>query len=219
MPLANGIAIFGGTFDPVHFGHLRSALEIREVLNVRTVRFIPSYTPPHRDTPQSSPAQRLAMLRLAIADEPAFEIDERELMREGRSYTVDTLSSIRTEIGDTVPLVAVIGLDAFCSLHEWHQWRRLTDYAHIAVLERPGYGDIDLSRAVRDFAEGRTVEEPACLTARPCGSICRLRLTQLGISATAVREIIAAGKSPAFMMPPEVITYIYEYGLYGAVSG
>lgn len=218
MPLANGIAIFGGTFDPIHYGHLRSAVEVREVLNVQTVRFVPSRIPPHRDAPQSTPLQRLEMLRLAVATEPGFEIDERELMREGKSYTVDTLHSIRTEIGDAVPLTFLVGFDAWCLLNEWHQWRRLLDYAHLAVLERPGYSDADLNDVMREFARPRMVEDPACLGARPCGSICRLHLTQMGIAATEIRQLIAAGKSPAFMMPPEVIEYIHRHGLYTAAA-
>lgn len=216
MPCANGIAIFGGTFDPVHFGHLRSALEVREALNVSTVRFVPSCIPPHRDVPQTTPAQRLEMLRLAVSGEPGFEIDERELLREGKSYTVDTLRSIREEIGESVPLTFLVGFDAWCSLNEWHEWHHLLDYAHVAVLERPGYSDADLDDAMIEFEKGRTVADPACLSACPCGRICRLHVTQIGIAATAIRQIIAAGKSPAYMMPADVIQYIYENGLYAA---
>lgn len=218
MPLANGIAVFGGTFDPVHFGHLRSAVEAREALGVETVRFIPSNIPPHREAPRATPAQRVAMLKLAIDDMPGFEIDERELARAGNSYTVDTLRSIRDEIGSAMPLTTVIGFDAFRSLDEWHEWRALLDYAHIAVMERPGYSDADLSASMQAFAKDKTVAEAACLSTRPSGMLCRLRLSQIGFSASAVREILAAGKSPAFMMPSEVVSYIYDNGLYGAVN-
>ena len=218
MQPANGIAIFGGTFDPVHFGHLRSAIEVREALNVRSIRFIPSFIPPHRDAPRTTPLQRLEMLRLALAGSQGFEIDKRELEREGKSYAVDTLCSIRDEIGDAVPLTTIIGFDAYCLLYEWHEWRRLLDFAHILVMERPGYNPGDLNQVMRAFENGRVVNEPARLGREPCGLICRLRLTQIGISATAVRNVIAAGKSPAFMLPSEVISYIYENGLYGAAT-
>ena len=216
MPRASGIAIFGGTFDPIHFGHLRSALEVREALDVSAVRFVPSYIPPHRKAPSATPAQRLDMLRLAIAGQAGFEIDERELAREGKSFAVDTLNSIREEIGPDLPLTTIIGSDAYRLLNEWHEWRRLLDYAHVVVLERPDHNDAGLSRELIEFARGRLVTEPSCLAARPYGSICRLRLTQIGISATAVRNVFAAGRSPAYMLPEKVISYIYENGLYGA---
>lgn len=218
MPPASGVAIFGGTFDPVHFGHLRSALEVREALGVRAVRFVPSYIPPHRDAPQTTPAHRLEMLRLAIRGAPGFEIDERELMREGKSYAVDTLRSIREEVGTQVPLTTVIGFDAYRLLYQWYEWQHLLDYAHIAVLARPGYGDADLTEEMLEFTNTRLVAEPSCLATRACGSICRLKLTQIGISATAVRRVIAAGKSPAYMLPSDVISYIDENGLYEAAS-
>lgn len=218
MPLTSGLAVFGGTFDPVHFGHLRSALEVREALNVPTVRFVPSYIPPHREVPRTTPAQRLEMLRLAIRGEPGFEIDECELARQGKSYAVDTLRLIREEIGPLIPLTTVIGIDAYQKLSEWHAWQHLLDYAHIAVLERPGYSSADLTEEMAGFTHTKLVSEPSCLATKACGSICRLRLTSMGISSTAVRNTILAGRSPAYLLPADVISYIDENRLYEAAS-
>lgn len=216
MPSASGIAILGGTFDPIHFGHLRSAVEVREALQVDCIKFIPSHIPPHRDAPRSTAEQRVKMLKLAIDGVEGLEIDGRELAREGKSYAVDTLRSIREEVGSELSVTTVIGFDSYRLLNEWREWRALLDYAHIAVLERPGYSEHDLSDEVADFSTGRFVDDPACLRSRPHGLMCKLRLIQIDISATAIRNVIAAGKSPAFMLPREVISYIYENGLYGA---
>ena len=218
MPLANGIAIFGGTFDPVHFGHLRSAVEVREALGVDSVKLVPSFVPPHRGAPVSTPRQRLDMLRLSVQNVPGLEVDTRELDREGASYAVDTLRSIREEQGEDIPLTMIIGSDAFCSLHEWHDWRHLLDYAHIAVIERPRYADSEIAAELRTFTVNKFVNDPLCLRTRPSGFLCRLRLTPIDISATMVRDIFSYNRSPAFLMPDEVIFYIRKHGLYGASS-
>lgn len=218
MPANRAKAIFGGTFDPVHFGHLRSALEARDALDVETVDLVPSYMPPHRDLPGTTPEQRLEMLRLAIAGVDGLRVDTRELMREGPSWAIDTLRSLREEIGAGTTLYTVIGLDAFRLLHKWHEWQSLTDYAHIIVLDRPGArgldGDISLEPELADFSRGKFASDLQCLRSRPHGCMYKLRLTQLDISATQVREIIANGRSPAFMLPNEVIRYIREHELY-----
>lgn len=217
-PVDHGIAIFGGTFDPVHFGHLRSALEVREALQVRKVKLVPAYRPPHRDTPGSTPSQRLDMLRLATREAEFLEVDDRELRREGKSYTIDTLRSLREEFGDNTSLTMVLGRDAFELLHEWREWKSLTDYAHLAVVARTGGAGDALPEELTAFSDARAVDDPLCLQSRPAGLVCNLELTRLDISATKIREMFRTGRSPDYIMPREVIRYIRENGLYGATS-
>lgn len=218
MPANRATAIFGGTFDPVHFGHLRSALEAREALGLETVRLVPSYIPPHREMPGTTAGQRVEMLRLAIDGVEGLGIDTRELQREGPSWAIDTLRSLREEIGKDATLYTIIGLDAFRLLNEWHEWQSLTDYAHIVILDRPGpqglEGDISLAPELADFCQRKLAHDLQCLRGRPHGCMYKMRLTQLDISATRVREIIASGLSPAFMLPNEVIRYIRDNELY-----
>lgn len=222
----SGVAVFGGTFDPVHFGHLRSAVEVRRALDVQTVRLIPSYLPPHRGVPGSTAEHRLQMLRLATRGVDNIEVDDREIRREGKSFMIDTLRSIRDEIGDELPLTLVLGFDAFRLLDSWHQWQSLTDVAHIAVLQRPGepvgehadFPDENLSTELANFFGKRFVDRPLCLHSKPGGLMCVLQLIQLDISSTRIREIIGRGESLDYLTPTEVISYIREHRLYEAVS-
>lgn len=163
--------------------------------------------------------QRLDMLRIAIADAEFLEVDDREVRREGKSYSIDTLRSLREEIGDDLSLTMVLGRDAFDLLHEWREWKSLTEYAHLAVVERAGSGHAaGLSRELRVLADARTVEDPLCLRSKPAGLICKLELTRLDISSTKIREMFGTGRSPDYIMPKEVIRYVRENGLYGAAS-
>lgn len=213
-----GIAVLGGTFDPVHIGHLRSAIEVREKLRVDKVKLIPSWQPPHRDTPGATPDQRLEMLRRCTKGIDFLDVDDREILRGGMSYSIDTLKSIRAELYDDVPLIMVLGLDAFQLLDEWHEWQQLLDYAHIAVLTRPGADEGALRKELADFSQEKFVENPLCLHNGGSGMICRLTLTQLEVSSSEVREIFRSGRSPAYIVPGEVIAYIHENGLYGVTS-
>ncbi|MEX0941198.1 MAG: nicotinate-nucleotide adenylyltransferase [Pseudomonadales bacterium] len=210
-----GIAIFGGTFDPVHFGHLRSAIEIQEALDVSRVMFIPSYSPPHRDAPACLPIHRLEMLRLATRDVPCFEVDDREILREGKSFTIDTLRSLRTELGELAPLSMIVGFDAFRLLDQWREWRALMDYAHLVVLERPGWDESGLPTELANLLNERFVDDPLCLHSEANGRLCRLKLTQMDISASMVRKIFREGRSADYIVPKEVISYVYGHGLYG----
>lgn len=217
MPVRNleGIAIFGGTFDPVHVGHLRSAVEIQEALGVSRIKLIPSYAPPHRDNPGSKPEDRLAMLRLAIKGVPFLEVDDREILREGKSYTIDTLRSIRNELGENLSISLVVGFDAFVLLDEWKEWKRLLDYAHLVILERPGSEGVLLKPELIGLLKDRLVDGALCLRSKPNGTVCRLKLTQLDVSASRVRQIFREGQSADFIVPGEVVRYIHEHGLYG----
>lgn len=203
------IGILGGTFDPVHCGHLRLAQEVAETLALGEVRFIPGGTPPHRDRPQTPAADRVAMVKLAIADNPLFVLDERETQRAGLSYTFDTLSGLRAEAGATQPLVLIMGADAFLAFDKWHRWREIFSLAHIAVAHRPGTDlsaitDVELARA---FAQRRVVDVQA-LHRAAAGAIAVVPITALDISATAIRAAIHDGRSARYLMPPDVLAYI-----------
>jgi len=211
-PRAPMIGIFGGTFDPVHFGHLRAALETAERLGLDQVRMLPAGQPPHRDPPQAPADERLEMLRLAVAGRPEFTVDDREVRRPGPSYMVDTLRGLRAE-DEAASLVLCIGQDAANALDGWRQWRRLFDLAHIAVLRRPDARGA-YRGALRAEMEARRTDDPGQLRASPAGRVLTLAITQLDISSTAIRAMVAAGRSPGFLLPDAVAEHIRRRGLY-----
>jgi nicotinate-nucleotide adenylyltransferase len=207
------IGIYGGTFDPIHYGHLRTALEVKEAAGLAEVRFIPCHIPPHRGTPGANPEQRLRMLQAALADgEPGFRIDTRELERPGPSYMVDTLTSIRAEIGPR-PLGLIVGLDAFAGLHRWHRWRALFDLAHLLVMRRPGPAPA-LPEELKSLLDERQTVSAERLRAAPAGLIHCIPVTQLDISATRLRAALRAGRSARYLTPDAVLRLIREEGLY-----
>ena len=206
------IGVFGGTFDPVHFGHLRPLLEVKQALDLDEVHLIPCCMPPHRDEPIATPKQRLAMLRLAVKDVPGFVVDERELQRGGVSYMVDTLQSLRDEVGET-PLCLILGQDVFARLDTWHQWSRLIELAHIVAIHRPG-SELPTNGPVVDLLEECLADDVGALRQQPAGLIVHQTVTQLDISATTIRDDIRAGRDISFLMPEAVQQYIEEQGLY-----
>ena len=210
------IGVFGGTFDPVHFGHLRPALEVKQALGLREMRMIPAFQPPHREAPVANPGQRLTMLRAAVGGEDDLLVDNREMQREGPSYMVDTLTSLREELGDE-PLCLVLGSDAFLQLDSWHQWQRILQLAHIVVTHRPGWKlDIDAaSPAIQQLWQECHTEKLDELSAAPAGKIILQAVTPLEISATAIRNLVTAGKSPRYLVPEPVWNIIRMQGLYG----
>jgi len=207
------IGIFGGTFDPVHYGHLRSALEVKDIFGLDEVRLIPCANPPHREQPAAIADMRLQMLELAIKNQSGLKIDSRELDRydlhQAPSYMVDTLASLRQEF-PSEPLLLFIGADAFKHLTGWHQWQRLFDYAHIVVLTRPGF-EIP---ALDDFFKARLAGAINELTQAIAGKLCFQQVTPLDISATAIRDMIARKLNPGFLLPDAVIEYIKQHKLY-----
>lgn len=215
------VGLFGGTFDPVHFGHLRPALECLEALGLSELRLIPAAVPPHRAAPVAKPEQRLAMLRLAVADQPGFVVDGRELQRPGPSYTVDTLRELRAELGPQRPLCLLLGTDAFLGLSTWHRWEELPALAHLVVMHRPGFPREALAERadepVRALLAPRQRAQAADLHAQPAGGIWLQAVTALDISATAIRHTIAAGASARYLLPDAVWRYIEENGLYRKV--
>lgn len=203
------IGIYGGTFDPVHYGHLRTALEVKEIFALDELRLIPCYQSPLKNSSQASPAERLQMLQLAIANQPGLVCDSRELDRAGRSYMVDTLTSLRAELPD-FPLVLFMGGDAFENLTDWHQWQKLFDYAHIVVMTRPNSEKPPLS----EFLNHRLTAKMPDLEAEKSGRLFFQTVTQLDISATAIRALQAQKRSIRFLLPDNVIDYIERYKLY-----
>jgi nicotinate-nucleotide adenylyltransferase len=206
------IGILGGTFDPVHFGHLRPALEVQEALALQELRLIPCHIPPHRPQPHASAAQRVAMLEAAVGWHPAFRIDTRELQRNGPSYTFDTLVSLREELGDT-SLCLLMGMDAFGGLTTWHRWDELIELCHLVVMTRPG-ADVPAGGELAGFIRRRRAPEAAGLQRRPAGLLLFQPVTSLAISASRLRALLAKGLSPAFLTPEAVIEIINHEGLY-----
>ena len=133
------IGVFGGTFDPIHYGHLRLAEELADRLQLGEVRIVPARVPPHRAAPKVTSSHRLEMVRLACAGNPRFLVDDRECRREGPSYTVDTLLGLRAELAADTPLCLLMGVDAYLALTTWSRWERLYDLAHIVIAHRPGF--------------------------------------------------------------------------------
>jgi len=210
--MARPLALFGGTFDPVHFGHLRSALEVAETLDAE-LRMLPAHVPWHRAQPVASAEQRLRMLELALAGQDRLVADARELRRPGPTYTIDTLLELRAEVGAQRPLVVVVGADAFGGLSRWHRWRELFDHAHVAVMTRPGHeAAFEAEVAGEWFA--RRVPDADALLAKPHGGILPVAVTALEISASRVRALLARGESPRFLVPEAVAEYIRSEGLY-----
>lgn len=206
------LGIFGGTFDPVHFGHLRAAEESRERLGLDRLVLLPAGDPPHREQTFAPAAERLEMLRCAVREHPQFEVDDREVRRGGASYMADTLGDLRNAHGE-VPLLLVIGQDSANGLHRWHRWQALFGLAHVVVMTRPGARHDYERELARELAE-RTVDDRAPLLAEPAGRVLYLPVTQLAISSTGIRELIAAGRSPRFLLPDPVLEYIEKHGLY-----
>lgn len=207
------IGLLGGTFDPIHFGHLRPALELLEELPFDELRFLPAARPALREPPRATPEQRREMVALAIEGEPGFRLDDREYRRPGTSYMIDTLRELRAELGESVPLVLVMGRDAFRGLPGWREWQRLTDHAHLLVTERPGV-ERALPEALQALVAAREAPDAEALRRRPAGAILFRHQRLLEISATDIRNRIAAGRSARYLVPEVVWDYIQERRLY-----
>jgi nicotinate-nucleotide adenylyltransferase len=203
------IGILGGTFDPVHFGHLRPALEIRQALGLDHVRFIPNRVPPHRETPWLESAQRLALLRTAIDGEPGFVLDPRELERDGASYMVDTLDSLRADFPQQ-RLCLILGMDAFLGLGKWRQWQRLPELCHLIVACRPGFVWPDTHSQLLHELPAELATTAAELAAQAGGRILLQSVTQLDISSSYIRAELAQGRSVRYLMPDAVWKQLTE---------
>jgi nicotinate-nucleotide adenylyltransferase len=201
-----GIGILGGTFDPVHCGHLRLAVEIRDQLSLDSVRLLPAPNPRLRESPRADISRRLELLAAAIEGEPGLAVDPRELGREGPTYTVETLESFRQEFSDDV-LVFILGMDSFQRLDRWQRWQEILDLSHLAVAHRPG-GSLPGPGAVADLLAQRQCDDVATLKAAPAGRIMICEPPLLDISATRIRSLVAKGRSIRFLVPDKVIDLI-----------
>jgi nicotinate-nucleotide adenylyltransferase len=210
------IGVLGGTFDPVHFGHLRLGLEAMELLGLASVRVIPAGVPSHRAAPAASAAARLQMVRLATATESRFVVDAAEAENPAVSYTVDTLLRMRSEFGSKRGLCLLLGADAFGSLATWSRWEHLFELAHIAVASRAGQSfDPDtLPPALSKEFNTRFYESPACLSGAPAGCIVHFAMSALDISASRIRRLLARGASARYLLPDAVLDYIALNRLY-----
>lgn len=206
------IGILGGTFDPVHNGHLRLAVELVQSLDLSEVRLVPSARPPHRGAPAASPGQRAKWLRVAIAEQPNLRLDDRELLRNGPSYTVDTLASLRDDLPET-PLCLIMGRDVFAGLPDWRDWRRLFDYAHIILVERPGVDPV-LPAAAAAELDHRVSREAGDLVESLAGRVHVCEPPPLEISASRIRALLAAGRSPRYLLPDVVLGDILDADVY-----
>lgn len=210
--------IYGGTFDPVHNGHLRVAIELRERLGVDCIHLMPCHIPPHRGTPGATSQDRLDLLNLSVADEPGLRVDGRELSRGGSSYTADTLRQLREELGPDRPVAIVLGTDAFSGFDRWEEWEQIPELAHIILVTRPQAELASGSVPERLLAE-RRMDSVGELKERPGGGIYEIEPPMLDISATGVRERLEQGRSIRFLVPDAVVTEIQQRGLYGGEPG
>lgn len=206
------IGLFGGTFDPVHIGHLRLALEIKQQLKLDEMRLLPCHKPPHRQTPQATSVQRIKMLRIALQHCPELQVDERELLHDKPSYTYDTLLEMRAELGSEVSLILCVGEDAFAGIDSWYCWQELIHLAHIVVIGRSGLNlphNADVANLLQTYqCDSSTLKEKAA------GSIVLQTPRLLPISATEIRKQVHAGESAQFLVSDGVWQYICEQNLY-----
>jgi nicotinate-nucleotide adenylyltransferase len=206
------MGVFGGTFDPIHYGHLRTAFEMLQALRFEEVRFIPCGDPPHRGSTFAAAPQRLRMVELAVSGQEGFAVDDRELRRKGPSYTIDTLLDLRGEFPDRA-LGLIVGMDAFLGFTGWHRWDEILDVAHIVVAHRPGWKAPDLGplgELITEFGTHRVDDLHDALN----GRIHIHAVTQLEIASTEIRDLVAAGRDPRFLMPDAVRNEIENSGCY-----
>jgi nicotinate-nucleotide adenylyltransferase len=206
------IGVFGGTFDPVHYGHLRTAFEMLQALRFDEVRFMPCGDPPHRGKTYANAALRMQMVEKAIAGQPGFVADNRELKREGPSYSVDSLSTLREDFPKQA-IALMIGMDAFLGLTKWHRWHEILTLAHIVIAHRPGWRAPDMG-TLGELLADRGTHRIDDLHDATAGHIYIHDVTQLEISSTDIRELIAGGRDPIFLMPDAVRKVIDESNCY-----
>lgn len=209
------VAILGGTFNPLHHGHLRAAIEIKEALDLAAVHMIPLFAPPHRDPPSVGADLRLAMLEAATQDEDNLIADDREIRRGGISYTVETLRELRAELGST-PLCMIVGTDAFAHLHTWRDWEELIKLAHIVVVHRPGSDypkDVPANKRLKKVETDKIKD----LHDSSAGSFMSISIPMLEISSTQIRSILHNGQNPQYLLPESVLKIITEQNLYNEI--
>lgn len=210
--MKRAIGILGGTFDPIHQGHLQPALEAMHTLQLASLHLMPNHIPPHRPQPVASSNQRLAMARLAAQEFPNVTVDDRELRRLTPSYTIDTLIELRQELPDT-PICFLVGMDSLLGLPNWHRWQELAEYAHLVVAVRPGWQP-ELCRQLAEFVASHQVDSPLAVHQQLAGHLIWLQNQPLALSATALRSRLARGDSLDGLVPQKVADYIRQQGIY-----
>ncbi len=213
MANPSALGVLGGMFDPVHFGHLRTMLEVKRELALSELRLIPCAIPPHRSSARVDAKRRVEMLRLAVKGELGIVVDEREIHRATPSYTFDTLVSLRDEVGGKRPICLIVGMDAFRGLPSWYRWQELISWCHLVVMTRPGWqiGDHDVLQA---FVASHRVSEPGELHKSPAGGLYFCSVTELAISSSHIRDCLKQGDSVRYLLPEEVRAYIIRHRLY-----
>ena len=209
------LGLLGGAFDPVHIGHLRGAIAVREELQLERVDFIPAAQSPLKGGAALTAEHRLAMLQLAVRDVPGLDVDARELERPGPSYTVDTLKALRAEYGAARPLLWIVGSDILTTLSQWSRWRELLDHAHLVVMARPGASDPE--DEVKTWIASHRIEGNLAVT-QPAGGLVVVRQPLLDIASSQIRTLIAEGRDTRFLMPDAVMEYIERHTLFNRDS-
>lgn len=207
-------ALFGGTFDPIHFGHLRPVEALAQQVGLKKVTLLPNNVPPHRPQPEASAQQRVEMLRCAIATRPLFDIDTRELERDTPSWTVATLEALRAERGAEQPLGFIIGQDSLLTLAKWHRWQDLLSLCHLLVCQRPGYATQMETPEMQQWLDVHRAQRTEQLHHSPAGRIWLADTPLFDISATEIRQRRHLGQSCTDLLPDAVIDYIDRAGLY-----
>ena len=207
------VALLGGTFNPIHFGHLNLANCLVDYLQVESVRMIPCAIPPHRETPSVSAEQRLAMLQLAIDGHPLLTSDDLELRKSTPSYSIETVQQIRQQVGEETPLFFCIGMDSLLTIDSWHHWQQLLDYCHLAICPRPGY-KLPIKGHLAEWIEQNLCDdiERVKTLAQGCLHLCKIPLKD--ISSTAIRDSIKCAESIDHLTPKSVVNFITKHSLY-----
>ena len=200
------IGVFGGRFDPIHYGHLRTAFELLQALNFEEIRFMPCGNPPHRDQAHADAEIRFKMVAAAIEGQHGFVIDDRELSRKGPSYSVDSLNTLRTDF-PLRSIALIIGMDAFINLPKWYQWQEILQLSHIVVAHRPGWRLPDMG-PLGELLTTRGTHRVDDLHEAKSGHIYIHDVTQLEISSSEIRELISLDRIPRFLMPDSVCEII-----------
>jgi nicotinate-nucleotide adenylyltransferase len=212
--MSEPIGLFGGTFDPIHNGHLRTAFELWQALRLAQVRFLPTGNPPHREAPLAATDLRLEMVHAAVEGNSAFVVDDRETRREGMSYTVDTLLDLRRDFADR-SLCLLLGMDAFLAMPHWHRWHEVLDLAHVIVAHRPGW-KAPITGPLGEVMVDRGTGSVRDLHAAPAGRVYVHAVTQLEISSTEIRQLILSGSDLRYLVPEAVRAIILRTGCYAA---
>lgn len=205
--------LFGGTFDPIHYGHLHPVAALAQQIGLQQITLLPNNVPPHRPQPKASATQRVAMIKLAITDQWLFHLDERELKRAAPSWTVETLSELRKEYTPQQPLAFIIGQDSLLSLHTWHRWQKLLSLCHLLVCKRPGY-PVQMPNNQQQWLDEHLTHEIATLHNTPAGKIFLADTPYISISASEIRQRCLLGDSLDNLLPSSVIAYIEREKLY-----